>query len=122
MNLQIHCDYVVPVHRWNSTDELPRHGHSGNISSASLIGSVTDTTYDGSYALFQGYTQSTSGIISMSGSTGRARTGSQATQGLIKFNVNATHSHNVTISSIGNEQSHENRQPYIAIYRFRRIS
>ena len=31
-----------------------------------------------------------------------------------------SHSHTVTINTTGGNQSHENRQPYIVIYRFRR--
>ena len=106
--------------RWSSTEELPNHGH----------GAVTDipTLYGESSWEKNGYggANTSTGIVGCRDALlpqfnaeagGTAGTGHSAT-----ISVNATHGHTITISATGNDQSHENRQPYVVIYRFRRIN
>ena len=39
-----------------------------------------------------------------------------------KTTENASHTHTITISPAGGNKGHENRPPYIVVYRFRRTS
>ena len=86
------------------TDELPSHGHTATIASSGdhnhgiTTGNNTDAPYSmvSTQARFQNTTRYT--------------------------NNAGTHSHTVTISTTGGNQSHENRQPYIVIYRYRRTA
>ena len=117
MNLQIHCDYVVPVHRWSSTDELAAHSHSVTSSTQRATGTL-GTGGESEYF----YKSQTGGVFSNGTSNGKGAGNSNGLKDRTGYlNFNYSHSHTVTINKIGNNTAHENRQPYIVIYRFRRV-
>lgn len=93
-----------------TTNELPEHTHSGSINTTSLTGRWMSYDWDGNCSGIVYRYENPTDRSSADGDGKRAR-----------FAINATHSHSVTLSNSGGNQSHENRPPYIVIYRFRRI-
>lgn len=93
-----------------TTDELPSHKHSAssNSTGAHQHGIQTSIGYADTNEHASQY-------------MGAAYTGYGA---LSNRNTTSSggHSHVISISSTGNNQSHNNMQPYLVIYRFRRIN
>jgi len=109
------------THGFNATTGAAGgHNHTGTTSTASLTGNIN-------FAPSGIPNHSTSGVFSSSGSANQAGFGAGSTPGQI--NLNASHNHSFTTSSVGNHnhsvsgttnatgggQSHENRPPYFAL-------
>lgn len=98
--------------------ELATHSHTGSATSASLTGTLNIP--NGAAKSSPVYYAAT-GIISASGYAteyGNANGGGAGG----RVTVNATHSHNLTINNIGDNTAHNNIQPYIAVYIWRRTA
>lgn len=93
--------------------ELPSHNHTASVSTTSLTGSATNIGIAINNV-------STSGIFSHSTGTGYGNGNSG--QNKATLHVNATHTHTITINSTGEDKSHNNLQPYISIYIWKRTA
>ena len=100
-----------------TTDEMPSHGHAVSISYANLQGSLT---YTDDNSLTGGINTGVSGIISKR--TARGHYGGPATKDGVTagIDINASHGHNASIGNSGGSGTHENRQPYTVVNRWRR--
>lgn len=98
-----------------SIGELPKHSHIGSANSANLTGSFNGRGFirDG-----QG---SGNGIMSLgqygSYSTADSLDGYRNSGAV---SINATHSHIIEVSSTGDNDTHNNMQPYFSCYMWRR--
>ena len=110
-------EQVTP--RWDSTEELPIHTHTASITTASLTGEYCPQNDYGPISKNQsGYAN---GILSKGSSKGNTPQGAVGI-GSYVLKINASHSHTISLGNVGGGNTHENRQPYIVVYRFRRIS
>ena len=97
-----------------SVGELPAHEHKATVATATLTGDVGHIAHDSQY----GMTVHT-GVFSVT-TTSRGNGDSGGSAETIHFN--GSHSHSVNISNAGNGQSHNNLQPYIAVFMWCRIA
>ena len=97
-----------------SVGELPSHEHKATVATATLTGDVGHIAHDSQY----GMTVHT-GVFSVT-TTSRGNGDSGGSAETIHFN--GSHSHSVNISNTGNGQSHNNLQPYIAVFMWCRTS
>ena len=96
-----------------SVGELPAHNHSVSISTSDLIGTLSLSPYSG----FDNAT----GIVSLSG--GSFDTGGDVKNGYSNnANINVSHSHTATVSNTGSNISHNNLQPYLSCYMWKRAA
>ena len=96
-----------------SVGELPSHNHSVSISTSDLIGTLSLSPYSG----FDNAT----GIVSLSG--GSFDTGGDVKNGYSNnANINVSHSHTATVSNTGSNISHNNLQPYLSCYMWKRAA
>lgn len=99
--------------------ELPTHSHATSINTTILAGSSSwEKNGYGAGAVNQGIifaTQSEIGFNAESGGTAGERQGA-------KISINATHTHSATVSNTGSNQSHNNMQPYINVYIWKRTN
>lgn len=102
-----------------STDELANHSHGNSCSTASLVGTWSSTSEQG---VSNSPNNSLSGIISGSDWNGDTHSGSNGNSTPKTITINATHSHSISISSTGSNASHENRQPYTVVNRWKRTA
>lgn len=102
-----------------STDELANHSHGNSCSTASLVGTWSSTSDQG---VSNSPNNSLSGIISGSDWIGSTHGGSNSNSTPRTITINATHSHSISISSTGSNASHENRQPYTVVNRWKRTA
>lgn len=102
-----------------STDELAIHSHGNSCSTASLVGTWSSTSEQG---VSNSPDNSLSGIISGSDWNGDTHSGSNGNSTPKTITINATHSHSISISSTGSNASHENRQPYTVVNRWKRTA
>lgn len=102
-----------------TTDELANHSHGNSCSTASLVGTWSSTSEQG---VSNSPDNSLSGIISGSDWNGDTHSGSNGNNTPKTITINATHSHSISISSTGSNASHENRQPYTVVNRWKRTA
>lgn len=102
-----------------STDELANHSHGNSCSTAYLVGTWSSTSEMG---VSNSPNNSLSGIISGSDWSGDTHSGSNGNSTPKTITINATHSHSISISSTGSNASHENRQPYTVVNRWKRTA
>lgn len=96
---------------------MPAHNHTASTSNYNIQGTLGgDRTGCHQYTV-------TSGVFSKSSTTGNFYGAKQdeATRGSI-YKLNSTHSHSVTVNNNGSSQSHNNMQPYISCYIWKRTA
>lgn len=92
--------------------ELPSHNHSASISTTNLTGTMPFPqwcTLNGS-----------SGIVSFKDADNANSPVGQARVPIRTFTINATYGHTISINNTGSNQIHNNMQPYLAIYIWKR--
>ena len=110
-----------------STEELAKHSHS---ASTNTIGNHQHYTFNNDETSATGYNQAVSSNnypTRFRGNTGNNSEnymigGSRSTPVSGLTNIAGNHSHTVTIQNTGSNSAHENRQPYIVVYRFCRTN
>ena len=99
--------------------ELPSHGHTASTDTININGGFR---LDGTEV---GGTTSASGVFSIGSSftpsKGHGNNGGGSNVGR-NINFNSTHSHKITINNVGEGQSHNNIQPYLTVYMWKRVS
>lgn len=99
--------------------ELPSHNHSGSTNNVNISGGFNlDGTEQGSSTGAWG-SFSLGGTFTPGKGHGSSGGGSNAGR---TINFNNSHSHNITINSTGSGQKHNNMQPYISVYMWKRIA
>lgn len=96
--------------------ELPQHTPRGIISTKDLIGDF-DAFIQKNYINEWGMAS----VLMMRGLAGIS--GGQAQDKCqYQYRINATHNHDITFDTIGSNQAHNNIQPYISVYMWKRIA
>ena len=92
--------------------EIPSHNHSASISTTNLTGTMSFP---------QWCTVGSSGIVSFK-DAGNIQTpdGQDHAPPIRTFTINATHGHTISINNTGTDTPHNNMQPYLAIYIWKR--
>lgn len=93
---------------------MPAHEHAASASTANLTGSFYGDTFNDASG-------GASGIVSYS-SISSNKGGLNGGDPYGVFNINATHSHTITIGATGGGASHNNLQPYEVIFRWKRTA
>ena len=102
--------------QWRAVGEIPSHNHAGSATSASLTGSYGQQDDIGAVI-----TGPVSGIFSK-GTYRNNRLEGHGGDGSNDLNINASHTHLLTINNAGGNSPHNNLSPYIAVYMFRRTA
>ena len=100
-----------------SVGELPAHKPKATVSTAELTGTLNDicSGTDEGTAIPTGSGVFTRTAIQRSGYSGGGGRNDRA-----DFSFNASHAHNLTFESIGSNIAHNNLQPYLSCYMWRR--
>ena len=94
--------------------ELPSHNHTATISTTNLTGWFTNNGNSDT-------ANSDGTIFKASKRTGQGSSSGGAADGG-KFTFNGAHAHTITINNSGSNQSHNNIQPYISVYMWKRFA
>jgi len=102
-----------------SVGELPAHKPKATVSTAELTGTLNDicSGTDEGTAIPTGSGVFTRTAIQRSGYSGGGGRNDRA-----DFSFNASHAHNLTFESIGSNIAHNNLQPYLSCYMWRRTA
>jgi microcystin-dependent protein len=93
-----------------TTDELASHSHNIFVATTNLTG----------YFAIKGAEHNSSGIVSSGTSSYENARGFDGNGS--SFTINASHSHSASAGNTGSGASHENRQPYTVINRWKRTA
>lgn len=94
--------------------ELPTHNHNASTNNVNQNGNIG--------WLQAGKDYSFSGVFATSSKKQGANVGNGESTGVWNCIFDSTHSHNVTINNTGSNQSHNNLQPYISVYIWKRTA
>lgn len=89
-------------------EEMPRHKHDAVATTTPLTGTYTADRWG------SGPGTATGVFSAGTGSGSNCRLDNVASP--VKINLNATHSHEITINSEGGDKPHPNMQPYLAVF------
>lgn len=95
-----------------ATDELPSHSHSGNIATTSLTGAFNTPRNETDWTV--------NGVFSKGTDSPYKGPTSGSTYYRVWINFNGSHGHTVSINATGGSKTHENRQPYEVVQRWKR--
>lgn len=92
--------------------ELPEHNHSASTNTVNLTGTfISKANERNSSGVFSNWASN-----KCTNSTGNSNgTGTE-------YYINVTHNHAITINNTGSDQAHNNIQPYLAVYMWKRLS
>ena len=94
--------------------ELPTHNHNASTNNVNQNGNIG--------WLQAGKDYNFSGVFATSSKNQGANVGNGESTGVWNCIFDSTHSHNVTINNTGSNQSHNNLQPYISVYIWKRTA
>lgn len=94
--------------------ELPTHNHNASTNNVNQNGNIG--------WLQAGKDYNFSGVFATSSKNQGANVGNGESTGVWNCIFDSTHSHNVTINNTGSNQSHNNLQPYIVVYIWKRTA
>ena len=94
--------------------EMPSHNHSATITSKSITGYFPADTRDL-------YVSRYGGVFSQT-NLGKQANGDDGNSFTKRYDMNASHSHTVTVNNTGSGQAHNTIQPYITAYIWRRTA
>ena len=94
--------------------ELPTHNHNASTNNVNQNGNIG--------WLQAGKDYNFSGVFATSSKNQGANVSNGESTGVWNCIFDSTHSHNVTINNTGSNQSHNNLQPYISVYIWKRTA
>ena len=97
-----------------TTEEIPQHNHNASVS-------TNGNHYHGTYGDVYSNTNNSMGVYDGNANHG-GLSGFDWDNVLSKTTTNGNHSHTVTISSVGGNAYHENRQPFTVVARWKRTA
>lgn len=100
--------------------EIAQHSHTGTVTATNLTGSVKYTAWGGGGF----WSDAHSGVLTVGSQNRSAHADSSgADDGLYhSIEFKGSHAHSVSISNTGSNTAHNNQQPYIAVYIWRRTA
>ena len=95
---------------------MPSHNHEGTVASSNLYGTFGfGKGAEGSFASGV-FSRTTGSNVSYSAHV------NQANSGQVTYTLSGSHSHSLTINNNGGGNYHNNMQPFVSIYIWKRVS